>query len=203
MIKPSVLASAAMLLISAGPGPKPETITCSVPVWATDTLASLKGRFGKAAMIATVDGAEGEQSKALVLYGPDKARRIEVLFADDAMQQPASLRWRGKGWRAGGLGIGDGIAAITKANGKGFGFFGFDWDYGGYVTNLNGGRLAQLPGGCSLSIRLDPPAGNHTPKALIGDKKILSSNPLLKRFAPSISELTLNLRHPSGVKDDQ
>ncbi|MFM5929468.1 MAG: hypothetical protein ACKOPQ_01015 [Novosphingobium sp.] len=175
-----------------------QPVTCTTPIGPAESAASLKKRFGLAAKIEEVYLAEGQTQKAVVLFDSQPEKRMEVLYWDDAMRQVATVRWDGARYSLAGLKVGDGIAAITKANGKPFTFFGFDWDYGGW-TNMGKGKLDALPGGCSASIRLDPPANaENMPNALIGDRKVKSTDPLLARFPPRISSLSIDWPAPKG-----
>ena len=113
---------------------------------ADDTLATAQARLGKGNVVAeTLDGAEGETFPGWVLY-PDDPKRSADVFLDDANVHPTAVRvssedatWR----RADGIGIGTTTADLQKRNGKPFTFLGFDWDYGGAVTDWHGGALAS------------------------------------------------------------
>ncbi len=109
-----------------------------------DTLASLQARLGAANAVAReIAGAEGETLPGWVLYPDDPTRIVEV-FLDEAGTHPAMLRvdaaqsvWR----RADGIRIGLTSRELQTMNGRPFAFSGFDWDYGGAVTDWRGGRL--------------------------------------------------------------
>jgi hypothetical protein len=109
-----------------------------------DTLASLQARLGAANAVAReIAGAEGETFPGWVLYPDDPTRSVEV-FLDEAGAHPAMLRidspqsiWR----RADGIRIGLTSRELQTMNGRPFEFSGFDWDYGGAVTDWRGGRL--------------------------------------------------------------
>lgn len=188
----AALIAALALAPAAQAAPAPAPVGCAAPIARHDSAAALKARFGKAARIEDVPIGEGDTAKALVLFGKDKARRIEVLYWDDAMRRVSTIRWQGKGWSAGGLRIGEGLAAVTRANGRAFRLSGFDWDYGGWVTDLRGGRLARMPGGCTIGIRFEPPAhATYTPDGISGDMTIASTLPALVRYRPVISTLSI------------
>jgi hypothetical protein len=179
------------------PPPASNQIVCASPVGRNDSAAALIRRFGANARKEKVPGAEGEEFEALVLYPRDPQRRIEVAFADDKMLRPSSVTVRGtsSAWALAGLRLGDGLEQVTQRNGRGFALSGFEWDYGGYVTDLKGGALAQLPGGCTVTVRFSLPANlMSTPEVLMGDKSLQSSGPILRRTRPVVSELALNFR---------
>ncbi|MFM5907227.1 MAG: hypothetical protein ACKOPO_06545 [Novosphingobium sp.] len=176
--------------------PAAQAVTCNAPIGPAESAASLKKRFGRNAKVEEVYLAEGQMQKAVVLFDGQPEKRMEVLYWDEAMRQVSTVRWDGRGYSLAGLKVGDGVAAITRANGKAFTFFGFDWDYGGW-TNMGKGKLDTLPGGCSASVRLDPPAdAQNMPSALIGDREVKSTDPLLTKFPPRISSLSVDWPAP-------
>lgn len=149
-----------------------------------DTLATAQARLGAGNVVAeTLDGAEGETFPGWVLYPDDPTRRIEV-FLDDANAHPTALRvfaeetvWR----RADGIGIGTTTAELQKRNGKPFEFLGFDWDYGGAITDWHGGALASVKSdGSALTLcppedaPTDYPAGDS---AFSSDDKRMVAHP--------------------------
>ena len=200
-----VFASAGLLALALATGPamaaapaRPSfAATCAGPVTRSDSAASLLRRFAGNARRETLPGAEGETFPGVVLYPRDPQRRIEVAFSDARMTQVSMLILRGARsvWSAGGLALGDGIDKITASNGRSFALTGFEWDYAGSVIDLKGGALSHLPGGCTLTLRFSPPANaSSTPESLMGDVRLESTNPALRRLRPVVSEITLNWR---------
>lgn len=175
----------------------PNPIGCASPVGRDDSAAALLRRFGRNARKETVPGPEGETFEALVLYPRDSRRRIEVTFADARMLRPASVTLRSGSsvWSMAGLRLGDSLDRVATRNGRDFTLSGFEWDYGGYVTDLKGGALASLPGGCTITLRFSLPANlMSTPEALMGDVQLQSNNPALRRVRPVVSQMALNWR---------
>jgi hypothetical protein len=112
------------------------------------SIDNLRRRFGAANVKrATLDGAEGETFKGIVLFANDPSRRAELLFADQERARGiGSIRVRGKQSRwhlANGVHLGMSLQELAAANGKPLSFNGLDWDYGGVVTDFHGGKLAQ------------------------------------------------------------
>jgi hypothetical protein len=126
--------------VQAGTAPALEAL-----LHADDTLATAEARLGKGNVVTeTLSAAEGETFTGWVLYPDDPTRRIEV-YLDENDAHPTALRvfaentvWR----RADGIGIGTTSAELQAKNGKPFEFLGFDWDYGGEITDWRGGTLA-------------------------------------------------------------
>ena len=202
-MKQSVIVSAGLLTlalagapaISAAPARHAFAATCTSPVTRSDTAATILRRFGANARRETLPGAEGETYRGVVLYPRDPQRRVEIAFSDDARPHVSSIRIGGdsSNWSFGSMALGDGVPQITSSNGRSFTFSGFEWDYGGYVTDLKGGALSRLPGGCRLGIRFSLPANvTTTPEALMGDVQVPSTHPALRRLRPVVTELSLN-----------
>ncbi|WP_315780264.1 hypothetical protein [Bradyrhizobium sp. SZCCHNPS1003] len=195
-----VLTAAALLL--AAPAfaqtalPIEGPITCTLPVAATDTVKSLKQRYGDEAVFQDLPGAEGGTYKGLVLFPRALDRRIEVAFIDDKIATVSGLTLRDTAktsrWSVAGITIGASLAAVQKANGKPFVVSGFGWDYGGFVTDFKNGALGRiLPGGCSVTVRFG--RDKDPPRALSGDGvKVSSDNPALVKFAPVVTEIGIN-----------
>lgn len=140
----------------------PSPVTSSAPVVATvpatsdyqlpgdfgphTDRAALERRFGAANVRAgDVPGAEGETSRGIVLFPEDPTRRAYLYFEDEkALRGLSSVgvfdmpsEWR----LDNGVRIGMPLAELIALNGKPIEFTGFDWDYGGAISNWNGGRL--------------------------------------------------------------
>lgn len=191
----SVSAPAAELAL-----PTPGALTCQGPIRPGDTAASLKARYGAAAEVVTVDGPEGQPTQVLMLWGQDKRLRMEVRFWDDAMTRLAAVQpYADSQWTIAGLAVGDPYQKVEKLNGRPFRFSGFDWDYGGYVTTLGGGKLAALPGGCSVSIRLALPEGESAPDRMLGDRTLSSRDRALRQLKPLVDELSLGWPAPKEL----
>lgn len=116
---------------------------------AGSTLADLRALHGaQHVQPGEVPGAEGETAQGAVLYPDDPPRRAYVYLDGEKI---TSIRvWdRPSQWRlADGIGIGTTLAGLVEKNGKPIRFYGMDWDYGGTVSDWNGGALdpAKAPG---------------------------------------------------------
>lgn len=187
------LACAASLAAAQDAQPQPDKLACD-GAFAKDTShAKLISAFGpKNVTFEDVDGAEGSKEKATVLFANEPTRRVEIFWQDEAKRaRPSAIRIRTPSQWIGpeGLTIGLRLEQVEKANGKPFKVNGFEWDYGGFVTGLDG-KLKSLPGGCSATIRFEATRTLKRPKfdPIIGDKAIASSNALLRQVRPMISE---------------
>ncbi|MEZ4985865.1 MAG: hypothetical protein R2795_12665 [Saprospiraceae bacterium] len=86
---------------------------------------------------------EGYSAPGLVVY-PDSPEEVEILLDEEGGVMLYRLMQEGSQWAtAEGLKIGSTLKALEEANGRPFTFLGFDWDYGGTVTDWKGGKLAE------------------------------------------------------------
>ncbi len=205
----------ASVTVSDAPAPAPSQTTAAQPVVAPGTLLSCAGpidpkataksllaAYGKDAQLGTIPGAEGMESKALLLYDAIPAKKLAVTFWDDSMQHISGVSPMGTAWTGpSGIHVGSTLAYIQQVNGKPFSISGFGWDYGGYAVDFKGGALDKLPGGCTISLRFDGPDNIVMPDGINGDGVTLSSDdPRLKKWSPAVSELSLGWPLPDGVK---
>jgi len=160
-------------------------------VRATDTLGSLRQRFGAGEVKAEdIPGAE-EMVPGWVLHPGDPRQRVYV-YLDDAGKHPANLtvtdpesRWQ----RGDGIHMGITLAELATRNGKPIDFSGFGWDYGGTILDWHGGKLSGTHG-----ITLCPPdfPGDREPKGYpMGDATFSSAQPLVMRYPPKVCSFDL------------
>jgi len=170
-----------------------DELTCSYPVTADDTPASLKQRFGDAARVETIYGPEGIELPGVALWPDDPERRVEVVFSEEGerLLSFAGISGEKSAWRLAGLALGDPLASAQRANGRPFELWGFSWDYGGYASDLRGGKLAALPGGCRAIVRFDLPESSDPPSEVLGEVRLASDDPLLAGAEARIVELAL------------
>lgn len=109
-------------------------------------IESLEQRFGKDNVRpGEVPGAEGERVDGVVLFPDDPTRRAYLYFEDAQRNTGLSLVRvfdEGSRWRLDNdIGLGTPLSKLVAMNGKPIRFFGLDWDYGGAITDWNGGHL--------------------------------------------------------------
>lgn len=178
-----------------------EELTCSNIVKAGDTAETIKSRYKGETAIEETAGAEGETAKALTLFGKDPARKLFISFFDDAMTQLSGVgpAQGARHWTIKGLKVGSTLQDVIKANGGKFEISGFEWDYGGYVTDLKGGKLSALEGGCMVMIRFTPPEGKEVPASLSGETSVPSSDTKLAKLKPTVSDIQLGWAGEDGA----
>jgi hypothetical protein len=186
------------LLQETLPATPKHTLVCS-GVFAKDTTqAKLAAEFGaKNVVFKDVDGRSGTKDKATVLFDDDPTLRAVVYWRDvSTKSNPARINvsapstWVGPGGVHNGLPLKE----VEEFNGGAFKLHGFGGEGSGLVPALKG-KFGEVPGGCSLTARFEPGIANPLPPnfaAITGDKEILSSNPLMRRARPQVSEWTVN-----------
>ncbi|MCD2172920.1 hypothetical protein [Rhizobium sp. C4] len=197
------LAAASLASAHAAGDAKPtEALTCTSIVKAGDTAKTIEARYKGETAIEETAGAEGATAKALAIFPKDPARKLFVSFFDDEMTKLSAVGPApgATHWTIAGLTLGSTLADVIKANGGKFEISGFDWDYGGYITDLKGGKLSALDGGCIVTIRFNPPEGKEVPAALSGEKSIPSSDAKLAKLNPHVSDIQLGWAGEDGSK---
>lgn len=176
-------------------------LTCAGPVTGKDTAQTILERFKGDAEIADLPGAEGETMKGVALYPNDPSKRIDIYFFDAEMTQISLLSpgAEAKGWSVYGLKPGMAMKDIVAANGASFSFYGFGWDYGGYVTDLNDGKLAHTEDGCHIGLRFEIAEDQGLPTTLAGEVELSSSDPAVMTLNPVLSSVSIGW----AAKEDQ
>lgn len=136
---------------------------------------------------------EGTTVPGYVLF-PGDSDELFIELGDD--KQPARARFSDprSGWHdaATGLTIGTTLAELHEMNGRPFTFTGFGWDYGGTVSNWNGGHLENLLVRLTYAPERLPAAG--LPEALLGDVPIASDADHIKGMGLRVREITVPIR---------
>ena len=188
-----------------GPPPAPAitpslVIGCMAPFTPMTTRADLAAAFGQGNISQeTVDGPEGARVNVTAIYPVDAKRRAEVTFSDDAGGTGLTgvtvgrdaTEWSG----VNGLRIGDAIESVERSNGGGFMLSGFDWDYGGVVTDWKGGQLGSQAPGCRTVARFERTANLEDTK-VSGEKAHASNSKAMLAAAPKLVWFGVNWSTP-------
>lgn len=168
---------------------------------AATTEAWLRQRFGDGNVrVADVPGGEGETSRGILLFPDDPSRRAYLYFQDAQQLRGLSLvrvMDPGSRWRLdSGIGIGTPLSTLVAMNGKPIRFSGFDWDYGGAISDWNGGRLE--PAGDDPQrplVRLTH--GDAPPRSYpMGDAVFSSDDPRYPRLGDVVSVGEIGMSFP-------
>ena len=170
---------------------EPATALVLPGVFAPDTtVADLERAFGAAQVqVGAVPGAEGTTQRGVILFAGDPSRRAYVYFEDEQALRglhQVGVNDAGSQWRLdNGVRIGMSLVELVRRNGRPVRFLGLDWDYGGYVSDWNGGALAPREGDLvRRSVRL---AGNGTGEAYpVGDEEFSSDDPRYPRLGDAV-----------------
>lgn len=174
--------------------PPAPVLACTGPFVKDTTHAKLVAAFGESnAALRQVDAADGSKQTATVLFENDPVKQITVIWRNASARSTiasiaasAPSTWVGPGGIRNGLPLKE----VERLNGGSFNITGFEGAAGGLASGFKG-QLAPLPGGCVLTVRFEPGVANPLPKkfaAILGDKKIPSSDKLMRRAKPMVSE---------------
>jgi hypothetical protein len=178
----------------------------SCAAFANATGASLEQRFGAGNVVQqSIAGAEGEEAPGTVLFPNDPARRVEIFWNDTpGRTSPSSITISGtEGQRSQWTGphnltLGESMADVEHANGGAFTLYGFEWDYGGTVTDWRGGALAP-DDNCHVRIGFQPTgdAGRAS-----GDSAFRSDSAEMRAARPYVAVIGVSfIGTPSGQSD--
>ncbi|HET7715685.1 MAG TPA: hypothetical protein VFK86_08665 [Bauldia sp.] len=182
---------------AAGQTGEPLHLECAGPFGAESSEKFLAELFGSDNVVAeTIDGPEGTTLDATLVFPDDPARRLIVLWQDEANRaRPAAIiirdesEWIGPG----GVRLGSSLEEVEAINGAPFSVLGFGWDYGG-AASFPSGTLSAIPGGCIMSVSFDLDwSREYGPEfdSIMGDQQLGSDNKVLKAAAPTVSEIAV------------
>src|SRR5215813_1220042 len=188
---------------AATTAPAPSGFDLSCASFANATGASLEQRFGAANVVQqNIPAAEGEEAPGTVLFPNDPTRRVEIFWNDTAGRtSPSSVSVSGaEGQRSQwtgphGLALGESMTDVEHANGGAFILYGFEWDYGGTVTDWRGGAFAPQDN-CHVNAGFQP--GGDADRAS-GDSAFRSDSTEMHNAHPYVSEIGVSfVGTPSG-----
>lgn len=158
-----------------------------------DTLVTARARLGAAQVVEEeLPGAEGETSSGWRLYPDDAERSIEVWLNEAGRPQALFVRGTKSIWtRADGVRLGMTSTDLQAKNGRPFKFFGFEWDYGGAISDWRGGALA--PDGVSRGPVVLCPPDPYPDGYPAGDSEFPSDDPRVVARPAAVCEFGVNL----------
>ena len=183
------------------------------PITAETSDASIDALFGpNNVQRGDVYLGEGFTAAGTVVYPDDAARRVEIVWSDNARTTPKEIRLTGEtsAWRtAEGLSLGSTLREIEHLNGFPFKLAGFGFDYGGTVVDCGRGQLmmvgcsgdaARAPTGRLLVMRLRPGASAIAApeyRQVVGDRVFSSGHPAMQALNPRVYQIIVSIG-PSG-----
>ncbi len=163
----------------------------------------------------TLYGAEGEEFVGTTLY-KGTADEVQILFSDaDTRLHPTTIRVtphfvddegnavpnQGPSrWTAtNGVRIGATLREVEQLNGKPFRLWGFEWDYGGLVSNWQGGKLTPADKKAFMSVSFGAPLlrtaeQDKAYNEVMGDGEFASSIRAMQRLNPIVVRIDTELR---------
>lgn len=165
-------------------------------ITATSTPASIATDYGEENFVLdSIPLGEGYLIPGYRLF-PDQAGELSVLFPGGEMNlkdlqvtiDAPDTTWYGKGT---GIRIGTTLGELNKLNGNPFEMMGFDWDYGGVVTDWRGGNLADYR--VRLAYDYQSIRDRQIPTSLVGDKRIMSDLPELTDLGVEVIQIIVRL----------
>lgn len=159
-------------------------------ITAEATEAEVEDAYGKENIkFTSVAIAEGEEQQGVVVF-PDTKNELEIIWELAAnIGNPAFVRLGKEGgdWHTeGGISVGTTLEKLEEINGKPFKFYGFEWDYGGLVTNWNDGNISPY-----LVIALIPQNFDKLDSDLMGEVILSSDDPRVRALNAKIGSLVI------------
>lgn len=177
----------------------PRQFQCSGPFAPDTTAINLAADFGQANVITgTVTSPDGSSSQGVVVLPNDPGLAMEISFKDPGdLAAPRRVSFTEESaWTVNGIGIGASISDLEKANGGPFRIQGFGGQAGGVVADWQGGRLANIGGGCRLGVQLALPAtaGNAVEGRVSGPRRLSSTDAAVRGANPTVGVFWVNYR---------
>lgn len=170
-------------------------IACSGPFARDSGMLALAMVYDSRNMIFTEEKVQGVDVGVTVLYPKDPKRRLEVWWSNPNRTGLYLMDIAGKSTWTGpeGLRLGLSLPELEKLNHKPFKLKGFDKDGVATVSDWDGGKLANLPGGCKsgVNLRADPKAAPEAIAAIPADQEFSSSDPALRALKPTVNEVLI------------
>ena len=178
-----------------------EAFLLETAVKQSDTFESLQKQYGETNIVKTeLPGAEGETSQGWMLFPKDPEKKL-LIYLDANDLHPDSIISKGltSKWQlSNSIKLGTDIKALQALNQKTFSFYGFYWDYGGVISDWNGGTLdKKAADGSHIGMNLCPPENTKLPdNYLSGDGTFNSNDPMAMKFPPLVCEIRLSFPRP-------
>lgn len=159
-------------------------------ITAHTTEAELERLYGAENLkIERIPVAEGEAQEGVILF-PGTRKEIEIIWqAANSEGTPAFVRITrdSTDWKTEeGITIGSSLEALEQANGKPFDFYGFEWNYGGLVTNWNAGKFNP-----NFVVALVPQNFMALTKAMLGEKQLSSADIKVRALKAKVGSIVI------------
>lgn len=165
------------------------------PINAASTKESLIETFGpENVKEETIYVGDGMEWPGMVVYPEDEEKRVEVFWWEEDPTKVQMIRIQGdkSQWKtAEGVSLGTSVTELEELNGKPFKLLGLGWDFGGGVTDWNGGKLE------GLNLRVEQTANDvntgEDEAQILGDQEVESNNSVMQKVNPRVFQITVNI----------
>lgn len=168
-------------------------------ITADSTEESLKKAFGADQVKREkMYVGDGQEWNGIAVFPSQPEKRVEVFWFEEDPSRVQLIQISGQKslWKtAQGVTLGTTLKELEKLNGKPFKLLGLGWDFGGGITDWEGGALE------GLTLRCDDTAVQLSDKeneAVLGDQEVLSSLPAMQKANPKVSKITVNFALPTS-----
>ena len=146
----------------------------------TTSLAELQKLFGKNNLKDDIDlGPEGGDSIPVTKVYPDKSKEIIVFWAKKGYHKRVVFvecyQSKSPYYTTDSLKIGSTLKKLLQVNGGKINFSGLGWDYGGYISSYNNGKLDKS----KINLQLYSKEG--VSNKLMGEIQLHTDMPLVKK----------------------
>ncbi|HNI45088.1 MAG TPA: hypothetical protein PK230_10365 [Chitinophagales bacterium] len=127
------------------------------------------------------------------------ANELQIIWTDAKHEHPevAITRQKGQWHSPKGIKVGMTLAELVQLNdGKAIQFSGFGWDYGGNVTNWNGGALEQEKVMVKLQEGEISPDLQKLYQSVLGDGVFSSDTKDIEKLGITVGEISISLNKP-------
>ncbi|MFN7115351.1 MAG: hypothetical protein ACK4TA_01045 [Saprospiraceae bacterium] len=150
--------------------------------------------------IQSISIAEGDTQEGVVLY-PGTRNELEIIWESAASEGTPAFVRIGKDsteWHTPeGITIGTTLEKLEDLNGKPFTFYGFEWDYGGLITDWNDGKLSEY-----LIIALVPQNFAKLTDDLLGEVQLSSDDPRVRALQAKVGSIVVTFRPPFELQEN-
>ena len=165
------------------------------PINADTTLDQLKNELGEVNFaMARIPLGEGDFEEGTAVFPGDKQKQVIIQWAVPNVR-PKAVIIAGTQWRTqSGIGIGVSLDKLVEINQAPVSFAGFEWDYAGFITSWQGGKLEQSDTLRTKLLAYLAPNQPYLPddyQAIVGDAEFSSSNPQAAKLNLTVSSMTV------------
>jgi hypothetical protein len=182
----------AFLVIPASAAEPSAEFRCQSPFVRDASGVSLTKALGAANLAREEVFMSGDTEPVTVVFPKDQRRRLMVRWRDTTSERGIAdiIIGIGSTRSVGGITIGASIVDVEKLNGRPFKISVAGGDVGFVVIDWQGGRLANLPGGCKASPEfVIDEAAFHLFTKEISDEALLSSGAGLRAAKPVVGDI--------------